>query len=183
MKKIISIALVLLAMVVTITGCNSYKPDTSGFTKEYVEKEQRFLNEFKNKYENATTDADKELYAFETGFRYMNLGKYTKAIKYYEIVLKLNPEHPQALNNLAVIYEEMSEFQKALTYEQKLYNKNATSTEVVMDTIRLLVKNKQLNDAQGVLDKFASTEEGKSQGDFLSEQMQYLTEAREKALE
>jgi tetratricopeptide (TPR) repeat protein len=176
MKKTIIIAMAILSL--TLTACGAYKPDTSWMTKEYKQKEQALLDEFKGKYEAATTDEDKEAYAFETAFRYMNLGQYDNAIKYYEIVLGYNPDHPQSLNNLASMYEDM---EKALTYEQKLYNKNATIAEVVSDTIRLLARNKQFADAQGVLDAFAITEEGKKQGEFLSEQMQFLVDERAKA--
>lgn len=175
MKKLTAVALIVLTFVLTACG-TSYKPDTSGFTEEYKQKEQAFLDEFKTKYENATTDADKETYAFETGFRYMNLGDYDNAIDYYEIVLEYNPTHYQALNNLAVIYEEMGEIEKALTYEQQLYNKNTTNVEIVRDTIRLLIKNRQFSDANGVLDTFARTEEGKNQAEFLSEQKQYISD-------
>jgi len=180
MKKFITLSLIILA----ITACTpKYKPDTSGLTPEFKQKEETRLNDFKTKYSQAQNDSDKEKYAFETGFRYMNLGDYDNAIKYYEIVLKLNADHPQALNNMAVMYEEMGDIKQALKYEQKLYNKNTTNTEVVSDTIRLLAKNKQFIDAQGVLDTFAKTEEGKKQGPFLSEQMKFLKdeEAKEKA--
>lgn len=175
---------IILLVALTLTACGAkYKPDTSGLTKEYKNKEQTFLNEFKGKYETAANDEDKEKYAFETGFRYMNLGDYDNAIKYYEIVLKYNSIHFQTLNNLAVIYEEMGDIEKALKYEQQLYNKNATNIEVVRDTIDLLVKHKQFVDAQGVLDTFAKTGEGKQQGQFLSEQMSYLKDEESKSMD
>lgn len=170
-----------MLIALTLTACNAYKPDTSGFTEEYKQKEQALLDEFKDKYENATTDDEKEEFAFETGFRYMNLGSYSDAIKYYKIVLKYNPIHFQALNNMAVMYEEMGETEEALKYEKQLYSKNATNTEVVRDTIRLLVENKQFEDAHGVLDTFASAEEGKKEGEFLSEQLTYIVNEEKKA--
>jgi len=176
MKKILSIALI----TITFTACNTYKPDTSGFSEEYKQKEQAFLDDFKIKYNNASTNDEKEEFAFEIGFRNMNLGNYKNAIKYYDIVLSYNPAHPQALNNLAVMYEEMGEIEKALKYEQQLYNTNPTNVEIVGDTIRLLVKNEQFNDAHGVLDTFAGTAEGKNQAEFLSEQMQYIVDEKEK---
>lgn len=172
---------IILLVALTLTACGTkYKPDTSGFTKEYKDKEQTFLNDFKGKYETAANDADKEKYAFETGFRYMNLGDYDNAIKYYEIVLKYNPIHFQTLNNLAVIYEEMGDIEKALKYEQQLYNKNTTKVEVIRDTVRLLEENKQFKDAQGVLDTFAKTEEGKKETQFLVEQANDLKVAEDK---
>lgn len=181
MKKLTSIALIVTAFVLAFTACGSYKPDTSGFTKEYIQKEQAFLDEFKGKYESATTDADKEKYAFEVGFRNMNLGNYEDAIDYYEIVLEYNPGHTQTLNNLAVIYEEMGDIEKALGYEQQIYNANTTNVEIIRDTIRLLVKNGQFSNANGVLDTFAITEESKNQAEFLSEQKQYLVDEEAKA--
>lgn len=171
MKKLLTITLIAVAL----TACSSkYKPDTSGFTEDYKSKEQAFLNDFKAKYEAAESKDDKEKYAFETGFRSMNLGDYDNAIKYYEIALGYNPIHFQALNNLAVIYEEMGDIEKALKYEKELYNKNATNIEVVRDTIRLLAKNNQFKDAQGVLETFIATDTGKTEPDFFRDQMAQL---------
>ena len=179
MKKILTIVLLAIAL----TACGSkYKPDTSGFTEDYKNKEQAFLNDFKSKYNAAENKDDKEKYAFEIGFRHMNLGDYDNAIKYYKIALDYNPIHFQALNNLAVIYEEMGEIEKALKYEQQLYNKNTTNIEVVRDTIRLLAKNAQFKDAQGVLETFMATDTGKVQSNFFDEQMASLKDIEADAI-
>ncbi|MFA6306151.1 MAG: tetratricopeptide repeat protein, partial [Candidatus Gracilibacteria bacterium] len=111
---------------------------------------------------------------FEKAFQLQALGRYEQAVEEYEKALTMAPDDFATLNNLAAIYEEVEDIEKALTYEQKLYNKNTTNIEVLKDTIRLLVKNKQFSDAQGVLDTFARTEEGKKEGAFLSEEMTYL---------
>jgi Flp pilus assembly protein TadD len=42
------------------------------------------------------------------GLIYGNTGKYTQALEFYHQALSLNPNLPQALNNIAVIYHSSS---------------------------------------------------------------------------
>jgi tetratricopeptide (TPR) repeat protein len=41
---------------------------------------------------------------YNIGLIYGNTGKYTQALEFYHQALSLNPNPPQALNNIAVIY-------------------------------------------------------------------------------
>lgn len=48
-----------------------------------------------------------------------NSGQFNDAVEYFERALKLNPKYTEALLNLAVLYNDLGEYQKA----RKLYNK------------------------------------------------------------
>ncbi|MCK9186784.1 tetratricopeptide repeat protein [Candidatus Gracilibacteria bacterium] len=170
MKKII---ISLLAVSLLLSGCASAKWDKKdpNAPAAYYQKHEQQLKDNQAKLDKDPTNFTLQ---FEKAFQLQALGRYKEAVKEYEKALAMAPDDFATLNNLAAIYEEVGEIEKALTYEQKLYNQNTTNIEVLKDTIRLLTKNKQFSDAQGVLDTFAGTEEGKKEGAFLSEQMTYI---------
>lgn len=180
MRKTVISAILLLATGI-LSACNDYTVDRSYLTQEAREKEEAQLAIALDNYEKSATDKDKADNAFEVGFRYMTLGEYEEAMDYYKIVLEYDAVHFPVLNNMAVMYEELGDIKTALEYEKKLYDNNPTNTEVVSDTIRLLVKNKQFNDAQGVLEKFTGSAEGKANLAFISEQYEYISSERNKA--
>ena len=176
-----SIAIVLSSFIL-LSACTSYKPDRSYMTKESTAKEEKILQESKDKYSQAKTDEEKQKQLFEMGFRYQNLGDYSNAISSYEQVLKLAPTHYQSLNNLAVMYEEMKKIPKALEYEKKLYESNVTDPEVINDIVRLLVENNQINEAQSLLETFAKSSVAKDNLEFISGQFVFIQDAKEKEL-
>jgi tetratricopeptide (TPR) repeat protein len=45
---------------------------------------------------------------YNIGLIYGNTGKYTQALEFYHQALSLNPNLPQALNNIAVIYHSQA---------------------------------------------------------------------------
>ena len=165
-----------------IAGCGQdpYTVDISYQSKEVQANNQKLLKEYLDKYNNAADDDQKMDYAAEVGFRYMQMGNYREAIKYYEEVIKIDPVHFAALNNIAVMHEKAGDLKKALEYEQKLYEKEATSVEVVRDTIRLLLANSKFNDAQGVLDTFSSYDKKTDNyyAEFISDQYSFIKEAQ-----
>ncbi len=183
-KKNLIITILLLTSVLGLSACQkSYKPDRSYMSPEQIEKEQNLLDEFKGKLDTAENNADKITYSFEIAFRYQTLGDYDNAIKYYEEVLELDGQDKRSLNNLAVMYEEMDDIPKALEYEQKLYNIDPINTEAVEDTIRLLVKNKQFSDAEGVVMQFANSSKGEENAEFIGGQFAYIKEEKDKDAE
>ena len=73
-------------------------------------------------FEKLTQIKDGDLYAwFSLGVCYTKLKEYNKAIDIYENkVLKLDPENIDAMNNLAYIYSEIGEKDKAVEYWKKV---------------------------------------------------------------
>ncbi len=145
--------------------------------KDIQTKNEKMLTDALTKYNAETDPAKKVKDADEVGFRYMTLGKYSDSMKYYEEILKADPKNFQALNNLAYMYETVGEKQKALTYEQKLYEANSTNPNVIMDVIRLLIANNQAKDAQGVLETYAKTDAAKGEAGFIDEQYKIIRNA------
>ena len=47
---------------------------------------------------------DRSYILYNIGLIYASTGKYSKALEYYSQALELNPNLPQAINNIAVIY-------------------------------------------------------------------------------
>ena len=177
MKKII-LSLSIISLL--ISGCASNKWDIKdpNAPEAYYKQHEKQL---KDNQEKLDKDPENFTLQFEKAFQLQALKRYTEAVKEYEKALEMAPDDFATLNNLAAIYEEVGEIEKALTYEQQLYNKNTTNIEVLRDTIRLLVKNKQFSDAYGVLDTFAKTEDGKKEGAFLSEEMTFIKDEEAKS--
>lgn len=162
-----------------IFGCSAknYTQDISYMPKDIQAKNEKMLTDALTKYNGETDPAKKVKDADEVGFRYMTLGKYSDSMKYYEEILKSDPTNYQALNNIAYMYETVGEKQKALTYEQKLYEAYSTNPNVILDVIRLLIANNQASDAQGVLETFAKTDAGKKEAAFISDQYKIIRKA------
>jgi|GEM_PF-3508364 len=180
MKTYTKFMAIIMTSFFVLSGC-AYTPDRSYMTQEATAKEEKILQDAKDKYNQSKTDDEKQKQLFEMAFRYQNLGDYDNAISSYEQVLKISPTHYQSLNNLATIYEEMKEIPKALKYEQKLYENNVTDPEVINDVIRLLVENKQLAEAKKLLETFAVSSVGKNNLEFISGQYVFITDAEKKA--
>ena len=51
---------------------------------------------------------DRSYTLYNIGLIYGNIGKYTQALEFYHQALALNPNLPQALNNIAVIYHSQA---------------------------------------------------------------------------
>lgn len=58
---------------------------------------------------------------YEKGYRYLKAGDYKKAIKAFENVLKENPYHAMAYNNMGYSYRKLKQYDKAIAlYEKSL---------------------------------------------------------------
>lgn len=181
MKKTLTISLLILSTSL-LSACGSgYTPDRSYMTPEQIEQEQQKLDEALQKYDEAKDDISKIDATASVGFRYMNLGDYDNAIKFYKEVVKLDYANFPALNNLAVMYEEIGEIDKAIEYQGELYNYYTDNAEVNSDFIRLLVANKQFEEAGRVVEAYKLTEKGAVNVEFVKSLEESIEDARQKA--
>lgn len=179
MKKIINLALLALILT-TLTACGTnYVVDISDMPEDQRLRHEQFLATALENYENAETDSEKSLQAFETGFQYMALGQHGKAIPYYEEVLQYDAVHYPVLTNLAYIYETAGEIEKALEYEQRLYDRYYTEyAEVNRDMVRLLLANGQIEKATQVVDALAEIDLGKNSPKFVEDLYEKIAVAK-----
>lgn len=185
MKKIF---LTLLAVTVLAACGSQYVPDRSYMTPEQIELAQQDLEDALQKYEtvkdSTSTDPADEVSKIDAtasvGLRYMNLGDYDNAITFYEEVIELDPTHFPALNNLAVMYEEMGELDKAIEYVGELYNLYTDNAEVNSDFIRLLLANKQFEEAVRVVEAYKLTEKAIGNEEFIKSLEESIEKAKAK---
>lgn len=168
MKKTKILALLCLIILTGVfSGCSSkYTISKADMPDDVRQKLEASLKE-------ATAPGD-------IAYLEMELGNYGKAIDLYKEVIAANPTDFPALNNLASMYEEVGEVKEALTYEKTLYEANSLNREVISDTIRLLLANNQAQDAQGLLQTYATTPEGGSDPTFISDLYQSIVDAGKK---
>ncbi len=148
------ITIILISTLFILVACSSkwQKPLSQDTPKEYIEKQENLI---KKNLETLDQDPENAEAAFEVGFAYQQLNEFKKAIAYYEKVLKLVPAHFASLNNLADIYEQVEEYELAAKYIKKLYETNEADNEVIRDTVRILLKNNEPQNAQQALENFA----------------------------
>ena len=71
----------------------------------------RYAEALQNYYEALQVEEDpydRSYTLYNIGLIYGNTGKYTQALEFYHQALSLNPNLPQALNNIAVIYHSQA---------------------------------------------------------------------------
>ena len=61
---------------------------------------------------------DRSLILYNIALIYTKIGKYLKALKYYYLVIFINPEFPSSFNNIGAIYH----YQGVKAYKKKLKN-------------------------------------------------------------
>ncbi|MFA5840592.1 MAG: tetratricopeptide repeat protein [Candidatus Margulisiibacteriota bacterium] len=93
---------------------------------------------------------------FGAAFYYQQLGEWKEAVRYYEKVLVLSPTNWATLNNLAYMYETMEDYQKAAEYIKTLYQSDPTGIEAIRDTVRILVKAGDPDNALKALENFST---------------------------
>jgi len=59
---------------------------------------------------------------YEDGKRYVKSQQYDKAVEEFELTLKYNPNHDQALEALGLVYGNLGMYEKALPYFEKAYS-------------------------------------------------------------
>ena len=165
----------MFALVLTACG-SKYQIDISEMPDELRLQHQERLQNSLSQYESAEDEQIKIEAAAEAAIQYMNLGNYAEAIDYYKEVLEYDNFFYVALNNIAYMYEEVGEKEKALEYELRLYESNQMDFEVVRDTIRLLVKNKKYDEAVNVLTAFSNYDKqnGAIYTKLIGDQFEYI---------
>jgi len=149
MKKRIYLA---IFSVMLFSACSSTGPY---FNEDMPADLQAFHEEQLNEHLDLLEEDDSNVESLlEVAYRYEALGNYDKAIKYYEMLLAIDASHQPALNNLASIYEEMENYELAATYISDLYLVKPSSTEVIKDTVRILLLNENPEGAYLVMDHY-----------------------------
>jgi Flp pilus assembly protein TadD len=98
---------------------------------------------FKKAHEVAPSDT---MPLIQLGLLYDTSGRNPEARKTYEEVLKIQPDNPVALNNLAyAIADEGADLDQALNYAQRAQQKLPQNQDVI-DTLGLIYIRKNLND-------------------------------------
>jgi tetratricopeptide (TPR) repeat protein len=176
MKKTIT---ALLITTLLLTGCSQYDVDKPNLTEEKKAEHEQALEEALETLKNEDISQEEELELLRTaGIKYERLGKYDKAIEYYEKVLIIDPIDFVALNNIAAVYEEVEELELAAAYVVQLYTNYKDRQGVISDTIRILVKNKGFDDAQMVLEEYTRNYQSPETSPFISEKYDYIRRMR-----
>lgn len=142
--------LLLFSTLLIFVACSSYDKDL-GLPQDYIEFQQKNISEQKKILAENPEDVDAQ---HSLGFYYQQIGENDEAIEAYEKVLASNENHFAALNNLADIYEEAEEYDKAAIYIKRLYEKYPDSIEVIKDTVRILLKADEPDNALTALENF-----------------------------
>jgi tetratricopeptide (TPR) repeat protein len=149
MKRLIIITIIL----VLLGGCTSkWHKDIGNMPEELLTQNEQLLSQSLDKIKADPTDIEA---LFEVGYRYEQLGNLKKAVKYYKQVIEIDAVHYPALNNLANIYEEVGDYDKAAEYIKVLYQNNTGAEEVIKDTVRILLKAGDPENANLALENYA----------------------------
>jgi len=182
MRKYFIVATAFL--LIALTACGKYTVD-NGMPEKLRQEHETLLADMLEKLKTAPTEEEKNKYTFEVGFQYQALGRYGKAIPYYKDLLAKDKLHYTALNNLASIYEEVGEFEKAEFYLDTLAKSYTAQSEPTRDYIRLLLKLGKVDESRVWLEAFISGYPAESKGDpaflkFVSEMYQAIFEQDQK---
>lgn len=151
------ISLTIIGFLI-LTACSGGKWDKSdpnmpeGLRQVHEEKLTQNLDLLKE-------DAKDEKALFEVAFRYQQLGDFKKAEEYYKKLLEQNAVHYAAINNLADIYEQVEQYDLAAEQIKELYKIDQSSLEVIKDTVRILLKANDPDNAIAALENFAKVTE------------------------
>lgn len=91
---------------------------------------------------------------FNLAFAYQELGDYRNAIDAYYAVLVMNPNYATVHNNMATIYETMEDYDLAAESIKKCYELKQDNAEVIKDTVRILLKAGDPDNAQHALENY-----------------------------
>lgn len=178
MRKINCKILTLCVAIILLAGCsNKYRVEKPELTEEQKTQYHEEIDEAISSLEDGSMDdATKIQHLGKIAVRYHWLGQYDSAVKYYEKIIKLDPTDFLALNNIIDLYDEIGEFQLARQYIESLYDNYKDQRNVVEDVINNLVKNKEFDNAQLVLEEFAREYSEDTEGDlvFISSEFEYI---------
>lgn len=154
MKKKAYTILLAILMTTGLTACSNnidWTVDTSGYDEGWLEYQEDLLDKALAAIEEDETDV---VNIFEAALRYEYTGDFKNAVKYYEWVIELDPNYALTYNNLAAIYEELKVYDLAAENVKAYYDRNQSSTGAIKDTVRILLKNDELDSAELAFENF-----------------------------
>jgi tetratricopeptide (TPR) repeat protein len=179
MRKII-LPTLLLSLALVFSACS--RNVDKNLTPEKEAEFQKVIDESLASIKNDKPTTQDEINLMQNiASSYDGLGDYDQAIKKYESILKKDPKNYIALNNLTNLYEERGELEKAKKYVTELYRSFPADAGVLGDAIRVLVKNKEFDKAQSVLEDFATKNTKPELGSIISAQFEYIDRMRNSA--
>lgn len=182
MKKTITATALLIISIFLIAGCSKYshieKPD---LTPEKITIYNQTIEDNLKILDNETTEEEKFNAFMGIAVNSQLLGNYDDAIEYYEKVLEISPSDFLGLNNLAALYEKVEEYELAAFYVKELHALYKGRQGVISDTIRILVKNKEFDNAKLVLTEYAQNYQSLETQGFISEKFDYILRMKQKA--
>jgi len=178
------ISFILTLTLILCAGCMQSYNVEKDLSPEKITEYQQEITENEEILASPDLNEVEKKEALQTlGIAHDRLGNYDQSISYYQQVLEIDPLDYVSLNNLASIYEEVEQYALAAEYIVRLYPNYKDSQEVVRDTIRILVKNQGFEDAQMVLNEYASTHPQQENSFFISDQFEYIARMSKKAEE
>jgi tetratricopeptide (TPR) repeat protein len=186
LRKFFSLMLVFVCTL-TLTACGSqYRVEREGMPEKLETKLEEQVAAGEEMLKVAESDAEKTTALLEIAFGNEQIGKLDEAIVAYKELLKIDPNHFPALNNLGVIYEEVGELETSAQYYGQLLEANPSNTGVFGDAIRVLVAAGRFEEAQTNLENFARYNQGSDNENFqrfVSTQFEFIRNAKAKAEE
>lgn len=180
MKKFSIISTVLVATIFLATGCSTYNVDKDLSPDDIAQYELK-ISEGTETLNRADVSKEDQIKALEEiGIAYERLGEYDQAIDTYVNILEdFDATNFVALNNLSLIYEEVGELELAGAHVAVLHKYYKDRQAVVRNTIRILVKNKDFDSAQLVINEYATNFNTPGNAAFSSEQFEYIQRMKE----
>lgn len=179
------IALAIIS-VMLLSACGKYTVDTGQSPETLAKHEEKLKSALQTLKESV--DPDKiDKYEFEIAFQYQMLGKYDKALKYYKKLLEKYPNYDVVLNNMANIYEEVGELEKAEQHLFTLANGDIKNREAQRDYLRVLAKQGKTDPAKIWLEEWVKMYPSELKDDsfvrFMSDQFVMIQRYKDKAKE
>ena len=150
MKKITAL-LILIVLSLTLSSCGKWNQPDPDMPDDVRDSHEEILQE---SLDILDENSDDVAAIFEVAYRYQMLGNYRKAKEYYELCLSYNPDYTVTLNNLADMLEDIEEYELAAEYVKRLYELKPDSSQVVKDTVRILLAVGEPENAQLALENY-----------------------------
>jgi len=148
--------MLVFVCALTLTACGSkYRVEREGIPEKLETQLEQQVTAGQKMLETAESASEKTTALLEIASGSEQVGKLDEAILAYKEIVKIDPNHFSALNNLGVIYEEVGEFETSAQYYSRLVEANPSNTGVFGDAIRALVAAGQFEEAQANLENFA----------------------------
>lgn len=164
-QKIFLIVLSTSLLLSACSGNDKWNKDISSMPKEWIQKQQDGLNKNLDLLKKNPEDLEAQGMA---GFYYYELGALRQAEVAYKKSLELDHNDFRSLNNLAKLYEEVGEYDKAAIYVKRLYDLNRDNASVTQDAVKILLEANDPEAAQQALDSFADLKQ-KDEGGVINQ--------------